>query len=42
MTLDHLSFCTHDLTARRHFYERQICVAVIIHDQLHMAEACPC
>lgn len=38
MTLDHLSFGTHDLTATRHFYEAQLGFAVIIHEQLLMAE----
>lgn len=38
MTLDHLSFGTHDLVATRHFYEAQLGFAVIIHEQLVMAE----
>ena len=38
MTLDHLSFGTHDLAATRRFYEGQLDFGVIIHEQLLMAE----
>jgi catechol 2,3-dioxygenase-like lactoylglutathione lyase family enzyme len=38
MTIDHLSFGTHDLVATRHFYEAQLGFAVIIHEQLLIAE----
>ena len=38
MTLDHLSFGTHDLAATRRFYEGQLGFGVIIHEQLLMAE----
>jgi catechol 2,3-dioxygenase-like lactoylglutathione lyase family enzyme len=38
MTLDHLSFGTHDLTATRQFYEQKLGFPVLIHEQLLMAE----
>jgi catechol 2,3-dioxygenase-like lactoylglutathione lyase family enzyme len=38
MAIDHLSFGTHDLKATRAFYEGQLGFAVIIHEQLVMAE----
>lgn len=38
MTLDHLSFGTHNLVATRHFYEGQLGFPVLIHEQLVMAE----
>jgi len=38
MTLDHLSFGTHNLAATRHFYEGQLGFPVTIHEQLLMAE----
>lgn len=38
MTLDHLSFGTHDLAATRHFYESKLGFPLLIHEQLLMAE----
>ena len=38
MTLDHLSFGTQNLAATRHFYEVQLGFAVLIHEQLLIAE----
>ena len=38
MTLDHLSFGTHDLAATRQFYEQKLGFPVLIHEQLLMAE----
>jgi hypothetical protein len=38
MTVDHLSCGTHDLAATRHVHEGQFDFALIIHEQLLMAE----
>ena len=38
MTLDHLSCGTHDLAATRYVHEGQFDFALIIHEQLLMAE----
>jgi catechol 2,3-dioxygenase-like lactoylglutathione lyase family enzyme len=38
MTLDHLSFGTHDITATRDFYEGQLGFPVLIHERMLMQE----
>ena len=38
MTLDHLSFGTHDITATRDFYEGQLVFPVLIHERMLMQE----
>jgi catechol 2,3-dioxygenase-like lactoylglutathione lyase family enzyme len=38
MTLDHLSFGTHDLATTLRFYDSELGFGVIIHEQLLMAE----
>jgi len=38
MTLDHLSFGTHDITATRAFYEGQLGFPVLIHERMLMQE----
>jgi catechol 2,3-dioxygenase-like lactoylglutathione lyase family enzyme len=38
MTLDHLSFGTHDIAATRRFYEEQLGFSVLIHERMLMQE----